>query len=304
MPRDSPRSAITQEQRITNQARLFRRAFYSLNMCGRYTVVSKLEIIEKRFQAKASFDAFLNPNIALGDEAPVITSENPKQIQAYRFGLQPHWAQKSMILINARSEGDHNPDNQPNYRGAMGIINKPAFRKPIRQQRCLIIADAFIEGPTVDRLNKPFLIYPTDPSGPFAFAGIWDEWMDLKTGQKVRGFSIITAPPFPIVAQIGHHRSPVVLRQEDEQLWLHPQTDLADITALLKQNIESGWNAYPLAKDIKSARDKSIDLLAPIGDALLPTISYNFTQQLVLQGMGASPSRSRRNDENNQLSLF
>lgn len=273
-------------------------------MCGRYSVVSKLEIIEQRFNAQATFDAFLSPNIALGDEAPVISSENPRQIQCYRFGLQPHWAQKSMILINARSEGDHNPDNQPNYRGAMGIINKPAFRKPIRQQRCLIIADAFVEGPTVDRLNKPFLVYPTAPAGPFAFAGIWDEWMDPKSRQTIRGFSIITAPPLPVVAQLGHHRSPVVLRQEDENVWLDSQAHLADITALLRQNAALGWNAYPIAKDIKSAREKSIDLLAPVGDALLPTISYNFTQQLALHGMGASPARSRRNDENNQLRLF
>jgi len=36
---------------------------------------------------------------------------------------------------------------------------KPEFRKPIRSQRCLVVARAFIEGLTNEGLNKPYLIY-------------------------------------------------------------------------------------------------------------------------------------------------
>ncbi|MBK7965533.1 MAG: hypothetical protein IPK10_09720 [Bacteroidetes bacterium] len=52
-----------------------------------------------------------------------------------------------MYLINARAEGDHNSDDDPNYRGAKGNHQQTFFRKPIRSQRCLVIADYFIEGP-------------------------------------------------------------------------------------------------------------------------------------------------------------
>ena len=52
-----------------------------------------------------------------------------------------------MYLINARKEGDHNRANDPSYSGAAGILQKPSFRKPIRSQRCLVLADGFIEGP-------------------------------------------------------------------------------------------------------------------------------------------------------------
>lgn len=46
-------------------------------------------------------------------------------------------------------------------KGRMGISDKPSFRKPMRSKLCLVIADAFIEGSTKEKLNKPYVIYPT-----------------------------------------------------------------------------------------------------------------------------------------------
>ena len=108
-------------------------------MCGRYTTVSRIESIEKRFDARIEKPGLYmpNPNVSPGERAIVITSDRPDTIQLLRFGMTPFWANKRMYLINARLEGDHNSENDPNYRGAKGILNKPAFRKPIRQQRCL-----------------------------------------------------------------------------------------------------------------------------------------------------------------------
>ena len=68
-------------------------------------------------------------------------------------------AHNLMMFLNARSEGDHNPDNDPRYTGAKGIIQKPSFRKAIRSQRCLVLADAFIEGPFDRKLSEPYLVY-------------------------------------------------------------------------------------------------------------------------------------------------
>ncbi len=49
-------------------------------MCGRYVLVQKIEIIEKRFNVIAPnyFEWQPNYNIGPGTFAPVITSENPK----------------------------------------------------------------------------------------------------------------------------------------------------------------------------------------------------------------------------------
>ena len=68
------------------------------------------------------------------ERAPVIASDRPGEVQLFLFGLVPHWAQKPMCLLNARAEGDHNPENTPDYQGAKGILQKPSFRKAIRSQ--------------------------------------------------------------------------------------------------------------------------------------------------------------------------
>ena len=115
-------------------------------MCGRYVTVSKLKAIEKRFNARAQQPGLYQPNtnISHGEYAPVVTGENPGEIQFFQFGFTPSWAKKQFYMINARSEGDHNKTDDPAYHGEKGIINKPMFRKAIRSQRCLVIADCFI----------------------------------------------------------------------------------------------------------------------------------------------------------------
>ncbi len=274
-------------------------------MCGRYTVVSKLKIIEKEFQVDVSevLDRFIaNPNIAPGDDALVITDAAPDRVQLFQFGFTPHWAKKKMYVINARSEGDHNKENQSAYTGAKGIINKPMFRKAIRQQRCLVIADAFVEGSTKHRLSDPYLVYRGGKKRPFAMAGIWDEWIDKSTGEVTRSFAILTTAPTPLMQKIPHHRSPLVLTEETERQWIDQDASLDQITALLQPFDDTDFNAYPISTDIKSPKDKGIDLLKPTGDRLRKEYDYVFYQDLELQGMGETTARKRK--QNEQLGLF
>jgi putative SOS response-associated peptidase YedK len=280
-------------------------------MCGRYTIITKIKVIEKRFQVDATEvkEIFTeNVNVAPGDKAPVVTSADPHKLQLLTFGMSPSWAKKRMYLINARSEGDHNKENDPNFKGSKGIIRKPSFRKPIRSQRCLVIADAFIEGPQKERLSKPYLIYSKDKKRPFAFAGIWDEWIDQKTGEVHQGFAIITTTPNALLQKVGHHRSPVIIAPEDEHSWLNLQTPLHEVTSLLKPFPPEDFNAYPISPEIKKARNKDPYLLQPIGERLITEYDYILFQELDLQGMGESQAKRRREaedqDDNPQLNLF
>lgn len=274
-------------------------------MCGRYTVVSKLSIIEKEFRVDASeiMERFsVNPNVSPGEQALVITSADPGMIQLFTFGFTPYWAKKKMYVINARSEGDHNKDNDPRYTGAKGILSKPMFRSSIRSKRCLVIADAFVEGTTQERLSRPYLVYRRDKKRPFAMAGIWDEWMDPATGEVVQSFAILTTAPTPLMEQIPHHRSPLVLQEEDEARWLDEELPLSEVTAMLRPFDDADFNAYPIASTIKSARDKDIHNLMPTGDLLRAEYDYIFYQELDLQGMGETSARKRQ--RNQQLNLF
>ena len=257
-------------------------------MCGRYVLVQKVGLIEKRFNVTAPADFAFRPsyNISPGNFAPVITSENPRQLDLFRFGMIPFWAKKPMALINARSEGDHNPEDHPGYSGAKGIITKPAFRKPIRSQRCLVIADCFIEGTTREKLSKPYVVYLREGERPFAFAGIWDRWANPETGEIIHSFAIITTTANELLQKIPHHRSPVVLPRHMEQAWLSNDLPLSDVTSMLKPFPAELMNAYPVDPAIKNPRAEGPQLLKPIGQRLSPEYDTRSRKDVNLQGMG------------------
>jgi len=264
-------------------------------MCGRYVTISKLKAVEKRFNITTPQPQLFveNTNVSIGEYAPVITDSNPKELSFYKFGFTPSWAKKQMYLFNARAEGDHNPDNDMRYRGAKGIINKPVFRKAIRSQRCLVVADAYIEGPEKEKLSKPYIIYKKDGERPFAFAGIWDVWQNAETGEQVNSFAIITTIASDVTAAIGHHRSPVILPREAESAWLSHDVPLEDITSLLEPFPPHELNAYPISAEIKSPKSKGLDLLKPIGQRVFTEYDYELYQELQLEGMGMTQARKR-----------
>lgn len=263
-------------------------------MCGRYVVISKISEIEAQFGVHAIGPYNPNYNIGPGSLAPVITNQDPDKLQFFQFGMTPFWAKKKLYFFNARAEGDHNKDNDPNFTGAMGIISKPAFRKAIRGQRCLVIADCFIEGTTDQKLDKPFVVHLNEGRRPFAFAGIWDEWADKETGEILKSFAIITTTPNSLLQKLPHHRSPVILSRTDEKRWLDNSLSLSEVTEMLHPFPSEEMNAYPISTDIKNPRHNNRDLLKPVGPAVASSKKLVVEQEIILEGMGFSRARSRK----------
>jgi putative SOS response-associated peptidase YedK len=174
-----------------------------------------------------------------------------------------------MYLFNAPAEGDQNPDNDPSYSGTLGIGDKPAFKKAIRSQRCLIPANFFVEGPTKEKLDKPHVVYLTDRNKQaFCFAGVWDSWVDQEKNLLVNSFAIITTVSNALLQQIPHHRSPVILPKAAEQPWLS-NASLEEILSLLKPYDARYMQAYPVAAAIKSPKVNGRELVKKINDRLL-----------------------------------
>ncbi len=245
-------------------------------MCGRYVNISKLSEIEKRFKVKGKKGQKNppNPNVSLGEYAPIITGGASKQIEFFQFGLCPHWAKKRTYQINARGEGSYNLNNDSNYIGVQGIFEKPMFQESIRERRCIVVADAFIEGPENTGLDRPFLIYKKDKRRPFAMAGIWDEWIDPQSGEHIQSFAILTTVSNPLLQKINHHRSPVILDRETESTWLNTQSSEQEISDLLQPFDSNEFNGYPISPVIKSPKAKGMNLLMPAGPRLYKNHSY------------------------------
>lgn len=230
-------------------------------MCKKFVLASDLQWIEPRFNAK------LYPNtpeipkmyaVSEGDETYIITGQNPHLIQVFKFGMTPFFAHESMNLINARAEGDKNSSNDPGYNGSNAIFLKPAFRKPIQFQRCLVIADAYYEW---DNQNQPYLVFLQNKKRPFAFAGLYDEWKNPDTKETVFSFTIITTTANPLLQSLGVKRMPVILSRSEEMEWIRASNHLSNVLGLL--------NAYPVSEKVNWTCNNDPSMLNPVGEKLL-----------------------------------
>jgi len=262
-------------------------------MCGRFVQIIDIELFVKRFGIVKPDQINITSsfNVASGDLAYVITNEKPNELQEMQFGLTPSWAKKRMYLINARVEGDLNLSNEVNYKGELGIVDKPSYRTAIRSQRCLVIANAFYEGPAKEKLNKPYKFSRKDED-VFCFAGIWDTWADDNTGSIVNSFSIITTVANEATSAIGHPRSPVILDKKDEKKWLDTHLPLEKVMDLLKPFPGELLKTEPVSIQIKDPRNKSKELLIPIDTDSTTQYDVKIDENVRLEGMGSGKRKS------------
>jgi len=158
-----------------------------------------------------------------------------------RWGLVPSWAQDDKIgykMINARAET---------------LRQKPVFRRLFERKRCMIPADGFFEWKQMDGRKQPMRITMRDGE-PFAFAGLFDTWT-APDGQKLHTCTIITTRPNEVVADI-HDRMPVILRPEDEDLWLDREKYDPDLLQSLLVPFDPGqMRAYPVSTIVGSPKN-------------------------------------------------
>src|SRR5215469_16614632 len=178
-------------------------------MCGRYRLSRRKQIIAEHFDA-IPFDDDWVPryNIAPTQPVPVIRqTPNFRELSLMRWGLIPSWATDPTIgcrTINARSET---------------ITSTASFRDPFRTQRCLIPANGFYAWVRSRKTKQPYCFEVGDGE-IFAFAGLWDRWIDPQ-GKPLEGCTIITTMPNSHLADI-HDRMPVILPSGAHASWLNP----------------------------------------------------------------------------------
>jgi putative SOS response-associated peptidase YedK len=227
------------------------------NMCGRYRLSRRKQIIEEHFDC-GPWDDDWSPryNIAPTQPIPVIRQhpkEPTRQISTMRWGVVPHWAKDASGAagtINARSET---------------AAEKPAFRDPMRYRRCLIPADAFYEWKRNGASKQPYCFEVNDGE-MFAFAGLWDGWKSAE-GQWIKTCSILTTIPNAVTASV-HDRMPVILDRESYDLWLDPgMTNVQVISELLKPYDARLMRSYPVSMRINHVANDDEECSRPVAIA-------------------------------------
>ncbi len=215
-------------------------------MCGRFSLSKKTAELEKRFNAKANVgvDTPLF-NIAPTHKVPVVTQTEPGSIQSFQWGFQPtsnSGVSVSSTVINARSET---------------VLSKGLFKRLISRNRCLMLADAYIEWKSIGGTKVPYLVRFADYR-PFAFAGIFDEFENME-GETMKQVCMLTREA-QVDLQGLHERMPVILNEQTEKNWLQQLPDQDGILAMTSRTLE-GLMQYPINQKINKDFSNSAQLI-------------------------------------------
>lgn len=160
--------------------------------------------------------------------APTIVWENGnKKIKAMQFSMVPGWSKEPRVKFathNARLDT---------------VDSKPTWKRPFQNNHCLVPIDAFIEPIYEGDFAGHMVAFSPKKEHTLFAAGIYDSWVDKKTGEVLDSFAILTGDPVPFVEEIGHDRTPVFITKKAWDPWLAKEKKSPDeLKKLLQENIE------------------------------------------------------------------
>ena len=125
-------------------------------------------------------------NVCPTDPVDTVVEEDAKrELVPMRWGLVPRWWSKTikdvkMATFNARAET---------------IETKPFFRDAFKRTRCLIPMSGYYEWQNTPSGKQPWYFTARDGSPLLTAAGLWDEWKDRATGERLKSCTMIITEP-------------------------------------------------------------------------------------------------------------
>ncbi len=191
-------------------------------------------------------------------EIPAICAGKTDKIQLLTWGLIPSWVKTSddaekirYKTFNARSET---------------IDSKPSFSGPFRSRRCLIPVKGFFEWQHLENKKIPWYIYHSN-NDILSLAGLWDVWIESRTGENLSTFSILTTEANDLLAKVhnSQKRMPVILNGEAESKWLDLSISATEALKLLGPCPSDMLKAHTISPIInnKSADRNTPEVIKP-----------------------------------------
>jgi len=221
-------------------------------MCGRFTLHTSLKQIEETFNVEPS-EVTLPPSYNVAptqDVLAVVQRDGKNVLEAMHWGLIPFWAKDAKMgnrMINARADR---------------VSESAAFKRPLKSQRCLVVADGFYEWRKVGGKKIPTFIH-LKSGKPFGFAGLYDTWKS-PNGEPITSCTIITTDANDLVRPI-HDRMPVIIPKRRHKLWLDPDNhDLDRLASLLEPFDADSMDAYEVSPLVNKPANNSPQCIAPV----------------------------------------
>ena len=206
-------------------------------MCGRYVIKNPVTKTNKLVKSAIQVDDIENYNAHPHQKLPVIKKyKNGNTLESLQWGLVPNWAKNKDLkpLINARLET---------------IDEKISFKKLIKNNRCVAVADGFYEWKREENEKTPHYFERKDANTIY-FAGIYEEDQ----------FCLITEEAKDKVREI-HHRQPVIIKQTDIIRYLNLEIQGS---AFLKERKIPNLIFHEVSKDVNKPKNNSASLIQKV----------------------------------------
>lgn len=226
-------------------------------MCGRIVSTTPAAEIAAFFEADPP-EVELPPGYNISPTTDVYVvgqGQSGRRMRVMHWGLVPGWATDTSgasRLINARSET---------------VAEKPSFRAAFRRRRCIVPVDGFYEWTTVagsTRKQPMYIHHGADEL--LAFAALHEFWrppVDPDDAPGLFSTCILTCEANAMISAI-HDRMPVILSRSDWSTWLDPETDPADLAALMVPAAEDLLRMHPVSTEVNSSRNHGAHLIRPV----------------------------------------
>jgi putative SOS response-associated peptidase YedK len=229
-------------------------------MCGRiiqasgplrFAIVDGLEIVDSRYA-----NVPRRYNAAPSQDILVVRQNRrtgERSLDPLRWGLIPYWC--------SDPKGGRKPINAK----AETVATLPTFRDAYRLRRCIIPVDGFFEWKAIrgQKAKQPYAIAMKNGE-PFGIAGLWENWKEPGSRERIRTFAIITTPANELVADI-HDRMPAILSSGDYDRWLSEDPDPGELLRPFPADLMRMW---PVSVRVNKHENDEPSIIAPVEVAM------------------------------------
>jgi len=220
-------------------------------MCRRFAVTQpRFTHIEKVLSTQFN-DVQPHYNFAPSEHIAVIYPIHDQFVMSnMRWGLVPSWS-KTLTTTNSTFNADIET-----------VTENRLYRSAFRHRRCLIPASGFYGWHTEGDNIQPYYFTRIDGE-EMAFAGLWEEWMEVES-TILQSSTILMGAPNYLVGKL-HDRMACIVPENHYRDWLDPKMDTENLLAMLSVPYpEEKMKMVKVSTKVNSIWAEGSELIQPI----------------------------------------